>query len=120
MIVTSIQGALQQYIQHQARLGHHLVSSIAFEFKLDVSWQQQTTLEPTLNKHCKITVVPRLRGDMLTSPTLDSGFVVHGSIRQRVGDPQRDGPLGIPKGNRLFPLGSTPKGGFWSIHHIFL
>ena len=29
----------------------------------------------------------------------------------RVGDPQRDGPLGIPKGNRLFPLGILPKGG---------
>jgi hypothetical protein len=28
--------------------------------------------------------------------------------RLRVGDPQRDGPLGIPKGNRLFPLGSAP------------
>ena len=31
---------------------------------------------------------------------------------QRVGDPQRDGPLGIPKGNRLFALGSAPQRGF--------
>ena len=48
-----------------------MASTLPFDFNLDVSWRQQTTLELTLNKHCTITVVPRLRGGMPISPTLD-------------------------------------------------
>ena len=49
---------------------------------------------------------------LLRNVKIVSILVLVGLQARRVGDPQRDGPLGIPKGNRLFPLGSTPQRGF--------